>query len=99
MLFGPRRFDLAGEEFLAIVQGELRTFGRPSTPADVARLLGLTEAELWARLDRADRASLDGLLARWNALAEGHATARLVLVDHGDECELLMGHPLRPDHA
>jgi hypothetical protein len=99
MLVGRSRFDHAGEAFLALVQGELRTFGRPAAPADVAKLLGLTEEELWTTLDREDRAALDALVARWNALAEGHAVARLLLIDHGDECELLLGHPLRPEHA
>lgn len=99
MLLGKTRFDRAGEELLALVQGELRTFGRPAAPADVAHLLGLTEEELWVWLDREDRGGLDVLIARWNALAEHHAVARLVLIDHGDECEILLGHPLRPDHA
>lgn len=65
----------------------------------MARLLHLDEAELWARLDRTDRASLEALVARWNALAEHHAVARLVLVDHGEELEILLGHPLRPGTA
>jgi len=99
MLIGRLRFDMAGEELLAILQGELRTFNRPAAPRDVARLLGLTEDELWERLDRIDRGSLEGLIARWNALGEEHAVARVVLVDHGDECELLLGHPIRPEHA
>ncbi len=96
MLTGLDRFDLAGEEFLQLVQGELRAFGRPAEPDDVARLLGLTPDEMWALLDRKDRSALDALIGRWNELAEHHAVARLVLVDHGDEAELLLGHPLRP---
>lgn len=93
---GPDRFDRAGEEFLLIVQAELAAFGRPSEPDDVARLLNLTPDELWERLDRKDRGSLEALIARWNDLSEHHGVARLVLIDHGDECELVLGHPRRP---
>ena len=91
MRAGRGRFEQAGAAFLSLVQSELRASERPHAPGDVARLLDLTEDELWARLDRADRAGLDALVARWNARAEHHAVARMVLVDRGDECEILLG--------
>ncbi|MDP2314127.1 MAG: hypothetical protein Q8P41_14590 [Pseudomonadota bacterium] len=92
MMFGPARFDLAGEELLRIVQGELARAGQPSAPDDVAALFGLTPDELWWWLDQADRRWLDELIARWNAKADGHLYPRIVLIDHGDEVELLVGH-------
>ncbi len=98
MMFGPDRFDLAGEEFLRIVQEELAARGHAASPDDVARLLGLSPDDLWVWLDAKDGRWLTELVLRWNAHADGHVLARVVLVDHGDEVELFLGHPLRPEH-
>jgi hypothetical protein len=95
MMFGPDRFDLAGEEFLRIVQEELARKGQPATPDDAAAALGLTPETMWEWLDRRERSWLDELVARWNDKAEGSGFTPILLIDHGDEVELFIGlfHP------
>lgn len=95
MFFGPDRFDLAGEEFLRIVQEDLARTGRPGGPEDAAAVLGLTPDQLWDWLDRREPGWLQELVSRWNAQAPAHGSVHVVLVDHGDEVELFIGllHP------
>ncbi|MDP2310863.1 MAG: hypothetical protein Q8P18_32895 [Pseudomonadota bacterium] len=95
MMFGRERFDLAGEEFLRIVQEELARKGRPATPDDAAAVLGLSPNTMWEWLDQRERGWLDELVSRWNAQAEPNGFTPVLLVDHGDEVELFIGlfHP------
>jgi len=95
MLLGSARFDLAGEEFLRLCQGELAQAGRPSTPHAVAALFGVGPEELWEQLDDRGGSVLRALVDRWNAHADERGVARVVLVDHGHEVELFLGHRRR----
>lgn len=95
MMFGPDRYDLAGEEFLRIVQEDLARKGQPATPDDAAAVLGLSPDALWDWLDRREPRFLGELVSRWNARAHQHGLVPIVLIDHGDELELFIGllHP------
>jgi hypothetical protein len=98
MLVGDARFRDAGEELIRILTEELAAFGLRADLDGVAESLGLTWSELEAAVDRGTEESLQELITRWDRFAEPRTLAHLVLVDHGDELELLLGHPVRPEH-
>jgi hypothetical protein len=95
MNLGPRRLAACAAEFLYIAGGLLESAGLPHTEDDLAEALRLPRAELGRRQSADDRATLADTLARWNAFAEARGIPHVVLLDHGDEAELCLGHEPR----
>jgi hypothetical protein len=95
MNLGPRRCAACAAELLDVAGALLESAGLPHTEDDLSAALGLRRAELDRRASSDDRATLADTLARWNAFAEARGIPHVVLVDHGDEAELFLGHEPR----
>jgi hypothetical protein len=94
MLVGTSRWLDARETLVELVQDELREAGLPASLDDVAAALGHTRASLAAA--PADADSLQALVDTWDEVATRHDLAHLIVLDHGDEVEILLGRPPHP---
>jgi hypothetical protein len=89
MLVGEDRYREAGLALIEVLSDELASVGLPADPADVAGALGLSFPGLHALLT--DRAGLDEVIRRWDTTMGPRGFPRVILMDHGDEIEFLVG--------
>lgn len=97
LLRESRRIAPAANEFVRLALYELDAVGRPPTWDELAAALGLSPEEFADRVNSGRKADLEELVGRWGDHAEKHPPlSRLVVLDHGDQTEMALGHPLRP---
>lgn len=97
LLREARRIGPAANEFVRLALYELDAVGRPPTWEELAAAVGLSTEELSDRLHSGRKRDLEDIVARWGDHAERHPPlSRLVVLDHGDDTEMALGHPLRP---
>lgn len=93
-----RRILPAASEFVRLALGELDAVGRPATWEELAAAVGLSTEALTEHVESGHKEDLLDLARRWDAHAEAHPPiARLVVLDHPSDTEVVLGHPLRPD--
>lgn len=95
-----RRIRPAAAEFVRVALYELDVAGRAPTWEALADAVGLSPEALSERINSGRKADLEEVVRRWDAHAETHPPiARLIVLDHPDDTEIALGHPLRPDPA
>lgn len=93
-----RRIRPAAAEFVRLALFELDVAGRAPTWEALSDAVGLSSEGLSDLINSGRKADLEDVVRRWDAHAETHPPiARLIVLDHPDDTEIMLGHPLRPD--